>query len=168
MTIPNQQLVNDILPLMMKQIQSLQGAFGYIYSGLRNSVKHNDPTIRAKIQKEVDAASQGLLVVYLFSMWEEYVERQVEKDWLTTDELERLNAFRHLRHSMTHGFEGARARQCRTEFEAVMNGQRPFPNLTWDNDNLDLTNAQVAIDCQRLMDDLAKKLIGRIANNNPP
>ena len=168
MTIPNQNLVNDILPLMQKQIQSLQGAFGYIYSGLRNSVQHKDPSVRNKIQGEVDCASQGLLLVYLFAMWEEYIEHQVEKDWLTTAELERLNAFRHIRHSMAHGFEGTRARQCRAEFESIMNSGQPFPNLPWDNDKLDLTKSQVAIDCQRWMEDLCRKLIGRIANDNRP
>ncbi|MBL4602973.1 MAG: hypothetical protein JKY84_09510 [Emcibacteraceae bacterium] len=167
---PNQQIFTDILPLMLKQITALQGPFGFIYTELSNVVKHSDPVIRQQRQDEVNATKNGLLVVYLFAMWEEYIERDLETDWLAADELERLNAFRHIRHSVAHGIDGQRASNMRfrNAFEVIMNGSQPFPNLPWTNDSIDLTKSQVAIDCQRLMEDLGKKLIGRIANDNRP
>lgn len=168
MTIPNQNLVNDLLPLMMAQLVSTQREFGWLLSSSRHSVKHADPQTRQEIQTRVDAATQGLLLVYLFAMWEEYVKRDVEREWLPADKLERLNAFRHVRHSTAHGFDGTRAHKCRAEFDAIMNSAQPFPNLAWTNDTIDLSMSQVATDCHGFMSDLAKELIGRLANDNRP
>lgn len=165
----NEKLVKKVLPLLMVQLETLQGAYGYIYSGTRNCcINIQDPNIRKQKQNEVDIYTQGLLVVYLFAMWEAYVDRDVEKEWLPADKLTRLKAFRHIRHSVAHGFAVTRADLCRKEFEFIMESNQPFPNLPYDSDSLDLTNSQVASDCQRFMGDLGKELIGRIANNIKP
>ena len=168
MTYPNQQLVQTLLPLMQKQMEAIQRELGWLLTGMSNRVSHSNPDIRREIQDRLDASMQGLTMVYLFALWEEYVERDVEREWLPAEKLERLNAFRHVRHCAAHGFGGARADKCRTEFEAVMNSDQPFPNLPWSSDSIDLTKSQVAIDCMRFMEELGKEIIGRVANNNPP
>lgn len=164
----NLPLVERLLELMRIQTESLQGEFGWLLTATRHSVKHKDPAIRTKTQTGVDAATQGLILVYLFAMWEEYVHRDEEKEWLPADQLTRLNAFRHVRHSMAHGFNGSRADRCRSEFEEIMRSPQPFPNLPWTDDKIDLSQSQVAIDCQRFMSELSKVLLGRVANNNRP
>jgi hypothetical protein len=164
----NETIFTPILPLMGKLQECVQREFGWIYSRSGTLVTHDNPEIRKQIQKSVDAYIPGLLLVYLFALWEEYVDRQIERDWLPADKSLRLNAFRHIRHSFAHGFNGNRANKCRIEFESIMSSNQPFPNLPWDNDKIDLTKSQVAIDCQRFMEDLAKELIGRIANDNRP
>ncbi len=163
----NVDLFTQMLPLMMAQIRAAQREFGQLLSGTRNIVKHPNPETRKELQDGVDRAVQGLLVVYLFAMWEEFVSRDMEQEWLTPDELTKLGAFRHIRHSVAHGFEGKRAKQCRSEFEQQMN-TKPFPNLEWDDERVDLSKSQVAIDCLTFMSDIGQKLIGRIANDNKP
>lgn len=101
-------------------------------------------------------------------MWEEYVPRPLEKEWLPVDNLDRLNAFRHIRHSVAHGSEGQRANQLRVEFEQVMNSINPIANLVWDSNSIDLTKSQVALDCHKFMEEIIKQLIGRIANDKRP
>lgn len=164
----NETIFTPMLPLMGKLQDCVQREFGWIYSKSGTLVTHDNPVVRKQIQKSVDAYIPGLLLVYLFALWEEYVDRQIEKDWLPAENLERLNAFRHIRHSFAHGFNGGRASKCRKEFENVMRSTQPFPSLPWDIDKIDLTKSQVAIDCQRFMNDLAKELIGRIANDKRP
>lgn len=164
----NETIFNPILPLLTKIQGCVQRDFGWIYSKSGTLVTHPAPLIRKEIQESVDASVQGLLLVYLFALWEEYVERQLEREWLSADKLERLNAFRHIRHSVAHGFDGTRANKCRAEFENIMNSSQPFPNLPWDTNKIDLKKSQVSIDCQRFMEDIAKELVGRIANNNRP
>ena len=146
----------------------LQKGFGWLLSGTRHMASHKNPDTRAIIQTSIDSSVQGLLVVYLFAAWEEHVKRDIENEWLPEAMLKRLNAFRHIRHSMAHGFNGTRANKCRNEFEDVMVSNKPFPNLTWDNDSIDLSKSQVATDCQIFMHAASTELIQRIANDNRP
>lgn len=166
--IPNEDIYNRVSPILERQIDLKQGAFGYIYSGLRNVVNVKEPKRRMQIQSEVDTAKQGLLLVYLFALWEEYIERQDERDWMQATDLIRLNAFRHIRHSVAHGFNGGRAIRCRDEFETIMQGADPFKGIVWDNDSIDIKESDVAYDCQLFMEKAAKMLIGRVINDNTP
>jgi hypothetical protein len=164
----NELIYTPILPLQSQLSDCVQKEFGWFLSESKHMIRHHDSDTRELIQNRLDSSVQGLLLVYLFAMWEEYVPRSVEKEWLLADKLERLNAFRHIRHSVAHGFGGKRADKLRVEFENVMASSNPFPNLKWGDDSIDLTKSQVAIDCHRLMEELIKQLVGRIANNIRP
>lgn len=161
----NQALVQSLLPLMNKQWDAFQHELGWLLSESTAYVNHPNPQARPEIQRRLNATREGLVLVYLFAMWEQFVERSVESEWLTPAKLLRLNAFRHLRHCAAHGFEGRRARQCREEFEAVMNSTDPLPNVEWTADTVEISTAGVAIDCQRFMAGLAPELISRIAED---
>ena len=88
------------IDLMSEQIQSLQREFGHVYSGkdlIANNVNYPaypDETI--KVKAGVKSLLEGSLLVYLFAMWEAHVPSDIN-EWLTQDELEQLNAFKHVR-----------------------------------------------------------------------
>jgi hypothetical protein len=164
----NEIIYEPIIPLQSKLSDCLHKGFGWILSESKNMAKHSDSNSRKLIQDSIDVNVQGLLIVYLFAMWEEYVPRTLENEWIPAGKLERLNAFRHIRHSIAHGFEGQRANKLRVEFNQVMNSRNPFANLQWDTDSINLTKSQVAVECHKFMEEIIKILIGRIANDNRP
>jgi hypothetical protein len=164
----NEEVYTDILPLLQRQLESLQGSFGYLLGGAKKLADHAEAAAREKIQGEINEALQGLLIVYLFSMWEEYVPRELEREWLPEEVYQRLNAYRHIRHTVAHGFDGNRAKKCRVEFEMIMNSDYPFKGVFWDCDSLKIGQSDLAHECWNFMSNAAKQLIGRIANDNRP
>ncbi len=164
----NETLVQSLIPLASKQWEAFQYELGWLLNASTAPINHQNSQARPEIQRRLNATREGLILVYLFAMWEQFVERSVETQWLTQAELLRLNAFRHLRHCAAHGFEGRRARQCREEFETVMNSTDPFQNVEWTTDTVDISNGGVANHCQRFMAGLAPYLISRIAEARKP
>ncbi len=163
----NENIFLPLLPLKNMLPDIVPREFGWLLS-TRNLVEHGNKEQQAAIQKSVNRCIQGILIVYLFALWEEYVPRNLEENWLSSSERERLRAFRHIRHSFAHGFGGARANQCRSEFENVMKSTQPFAKLNWDNNKIELCDSQIALDCQRHMEDLSNKLVDRIARDESP
>lgn len=122
-----------------------------------------NPELKIRVKRSI----RGLLVVYLFAMWDTYVDRDLEDKILNADERHRLRAYRHIRHSCVHGFDGKRAKQCRKEFEEVMDSKNAFRNVIWDKgqDTIEICDSQVDHDCKNLISDLANKVFDRLANN---
>jgi hypothetical protein len=164
----NKTLVRSLYPLAGKQWEAFQHELGWLLSVSTAPINHPNLQARPEIQRRLNGTREGLILVYLFAMWEQFVERSVETQWLTQAELLRLNAFRHLRHCAAHGFEGRRAKQCRDEFETIMNSTDPFQNVEWTTDMVDISNGNVAIHCQQFMAGLAPQLISRIAEGREP
>ncbi len=161
----NESIYLPILPLVSKLTNCLSQEVGIIISKSNQLVQHVNANVREENQARINNTIQGLLLVYLFALWEEYIDRDIERRWLSEQERNRLNAFRHIRHSAAHGFDGTRANKCRIEFETIMNSSEPFPNVIWNSNRINLANSQVVIDCQRFMISLVPDLIARIAGN---
>jgi len=122
-----------------------------------------NPELKIRVKRSI----RGLLVVYLFAMWDTYVDRELEDKILNADERHRLRAYRHIRHSCVHGFNGKRARQCRNEFDKVMESDNAFRNVILDKvaDKIEICDSQIDHDCKNLISDLAYKVIDRLANS---
>jgi hypothetical protein len=110
---------------------------------------------------------EGSLLVYLFAMWEAHVPSDIN-EWLTQDELDQLNAYKHVRDSAAHKFKGGRADfpNRRQAFENKM----PFSGIIWnqEDDTIDLSNSSVSYDCHQLMEQLTKQLVVRLHKNEKP
>ena len=165
----NQSRVERITPLANLLRVSLQTEFGWLLTGTRLLITETGPG-RQEQQDRVDSSVQGLLVVYLFGRWEEFVDPQIEREWLHPYELTRLQGLRHIRHSVALGFEGIRADQCRAEFESIMGSRKPFRGVEWDRsaDTIDLSRAHVAYECHQSMYTLSRQLVDRLANDRQP
>ena len=161
----------DALKLLQEQMGSLQREFGHVVSGKRliaGAVSYPQyPEEEKKIRNGVFSLIEGTMLIYLFAMWESHVPDDVNQ-WFTQDELLKLNAFKHVRDSVAHKYNGNRADfpQRRQAFESMM----PFSGIVWDlqDDTIDLTNASVALDCHHYMEELTKKLVSRLYMDKKP
>lgn len=159
------------LELMSEQMGSLQREFGHIVSGkflIADRVSYpNYPKETAEIKKGVHSLIEGSLLVYLFAMWEAHVPTDID-EWLTQDELRKLDAFKHVRDSVAHKYKGGRADFLRRRhaFEAEM----PFSGIIWDqtSDTIDISSSSVALHCHQLMEQLTKQLVVRLHRNQKP
>lgn len=159
------------LALMTEQIEANQREFGFLISGKRhieNSVKYpKTPDEQTKIRAGVRALIEGSALVYLFAMWEAHTPEDMI-EWLTADEKQRFNAYRHIRDSVAHGYKGSRADfpARKAAFEALM----PFDGITWDQetDTIDISNACAAIRCHAFLQELGKQLVIRLHANKKP
>lgn len=160
-------LQNSLIKLMSVLGSLHQEEVGWLYSSIRHSVNYPNPQDRIRIQDRLNHATGGVLVVYLFALFETYFEKNDWNEYLKPDELEKLLAFRHIRHSIAHGFNGTRADGHRTEFDRVMSS--PTTRITgvkkFDNDSITLA-PEVGIQCLDYMKDLSQKCVARVANQN--
>jgi hypothetical protein len=91
---------------------------------------------------------KGMLIVYWFTVWEEYFSREDEYRFIDSKNLDLLKAYRHIRHSAAHGMDLRRARQCRNEFERVMTSETPIVGVDYDQEKIDLFSSEAAADCR--------------------
>ncbi len=170
--IPNHELADLGFKLQHSLENAMQHEFGWLLTGMKHRVTHHDPNFRMETQDRVDAAVQGILLVYLFAIFDEYTTDELRGNWISENDKYVLKAYRHLRNSIAHGHGGKRAPNCksRDQFEIVMNSDKPFPNLVWDRtqDTIDMTKSQVAHDCYNHMSNITRKMIGHLINNIRP
>ena len=91
---------------------------------------------------------KGMLIIYWFTVWEQYFSRSDEDNFIDSENLERLKAYRHIRHSAAHGMDLRRARQCRNEFESIMASETPILGVSFDQKKIDLSESEAAADCR--------------------
>lgn len=159
------------ITLLSEYNKTIQREFGHVFSGknlVANQVNypaHPEETI--KVRKGVKSLIEGSLLIYLFTIWESHTPTEVN-DWLTDDERVTLNAYKHLRDSAAHRYDGGRAnfQSRRTAFETKM----PFSGITWDQgtDSIDLSNSRASLDCYNFMERVTKQLIVRLHKNEKP
>lgn len=159
--------LGNVIKLMSEQVESLQREFMHVLAGkakIVNSVPHypDNPQATDGIKKGVSSLIEGSLLVYLFAMWESYVPDDVN-GLLAPKELQRLDAFKHVRDSVAHKHKGGRADfpPRRKAFNALY----PFSGIKWDkgSDTIDLSDSSVARDCHQFMESLTKELVVQLA-----
>ena len=163
--------LRSALELMQVQGGALQREFGHVYSGantIANNVNYPQfPEETLKVRRGVKSLIDGALLVYLFAMWEEHVPDDVST-WLTEAERQRLDAYKHVRDSVAHKFNGGRAdfSARRAAFEAMY----PFDGVQWNSveDKIDLSASSASYGCFQFMEQLTKQLIVRLHQNERP
>lgn len=155
--------------------EMVQRGWGHLVTSLNHIVQHPNPDIRREIQSNLNEMVQALGLLYCFSVWDAYLDEittdSVENDWLTQDEKKRLRAYRHVRHCVAHYYSGRRAnrsKSCTAAFDSVMASAAPLQGVAFTATTIDLSHAVVAEPCHHFMEELSKKLIGRLANNCKP
>lgn len=156
---------------MQVQGGALQREFGHVYTGantIANNVNYPQfPEETLKVRRGVKSLIDGALLVYLFAMWEAHVPADVST-WLNETERRRLDAYKHVRDSVAHKFNGERADfpARRAAFEA----EYPFDGIQWDpaDDTIDLSSSSASYGCFQFMEQLTKMLIARLYRNERP
>lgn len=159
--------IRKAIDAMGAQSSIFQEGLGHLLTSSRNVITYSDPDIRNRVQNNLDHIIEGAGLTYLFALWEEFGLNNIEQQFLLDNELEVLRAYKHLRHSYSHGIDGARANQNRSHFEAYYNSGGFSNSVSWDqnSDKIDLSNGGCAIRLKGIMDTLTKKIISRGANN---
>lgn len=112
----------------LSQLNSYE--FGYLLSATHHAVNLADPVQRHKIQNNLEQLAQGLAIVYLFAIFEDFFPiDEIRKKHSALDE---YLAYRHIRHSFAHKPLGKRAKMHRVEFEKLINTGNLDHLLLWD------------------------------------
>lgn len=157
-------------PFLLQRLIDLRGVLiamnqqelGWIWSSSRHAVTYPNPELRASTQRRLDHSVGGLTVVYLFALFEEYFPR-AEWSKVTLPDEQRLLAFRHIRHSVAHGFDGSRANTHAVEFDAVMASSSPIEAVeSWDSTHLWL-KAHAGLQLRDLLDSTAARAMVQVA-----
>ncbi|UWQ05511.1 hypothetical protein [Aliiroseovarius crassostreae] len=169
---PNYELTLKTLQVREAASQSRQWGLGHVISGLRNSVQNSNPTIRAAIQRNVDELAQATGLFFSFSIWDEAFEGNETADILANhldiDREQMFRAYRHMRNSAAHFYNGRRAMRSQLDyaaFDAQMNGTQPFQSVSFDADSIDISASNVGWSSLDFIHDTATHLFGRFANN---
>jgi hypothetical protein len=165
----NSTLFLYIYPLYEYFEAMIQGAFGYFVNS-ELSLFQEDSQIRKLVEVEYKNMRESLLIVYLLAIWEEHIDRNNEREWLDATQQVHFAAYRHIRHSYAHSFNGKRAQRFRAEFETIMNSADPIQSIRWDieNDKIELLKHHLARECKLFKDKILKNMLGRIANDVRP
>ena len=168
---PNYELTLKTLQVREAVSQSKQWGIGHVMSGLRNSVQNSNPTYREGVQRNVDELAQATGLFFAFSIWDEAFTRDETADildnHLDTDKAQTFRAYRHMRHSAAHFYNGKRAKQNAKDcaaFDAHMSGAQKFQGVTYDPDTLDIAESNVGWDCLDFLHEVATHLFGKFAN----
>ncbi len=137
---------------------ALDWKFDSVFAPIQLAVNDYSKTRPHLSNELLSSTIKGMLVIYWFTVWEQYFSRDDEKQYLDSENLEILNAYRHIRHSAAHGMDLRRANKCRNEFENIMNGVTPITGITFDEDNIDLSESEAAADCR----DHLRHCVGKI------
>ena len=169
---PNHDLTLKALQVREAANQSRQWGLGHVVTGLRNVVQNPNPTYRVAIQRNVDELAQATGLFFTFSIWDEAFSRDETVDvldnHLDADREQTFRAYRHMRHSAAHFYNGRRAEQSAKDyaaFDAQMQGTQPFQGVTFDADTLDISASHVGWSCLDYIHDTATHLVGKLAND---
>ncbi|MGI0491011.1 hypothetical protein ACN4EG_04295 [Alkalinema pantanalense CENA528] len=107
--------------------------FGYLLSASRYAGNLADSAQLDDLQDALEQLTQGLAIVYLFAIFEDYFSiDEIKKKHGALDE---YLAYRHIRHSFAHKPLGKRAKVHRAEFEKLINTGNLDHLLIWDQQN---------------------------------
>ena len=110
-----------------------QREVAWLFNGASDSGKMNySQQVREETLDRLQHATSGLTIIYGFALLEEFFRRRPAdadpddpqtpdywKLYIEPNDLELLLAYRHIRHTIAHGFEGARADGHRKNFDRV-------------------------------------------------
>jgi hypothetical protein len=142
-------LRHDLINLRSQLSKRMQ-EIGWIESAY-SCVKYSDPEVTNSVRARTQNLSSALCVLYFVVMVESYFpnvytdsitkqrnlwEEINQYGWLSDLELERLRAYRHIRHTFAHDPYGKRAKQNSSSFTRVMESANPLPSISYTSDTV--------------------------------
>lgn len=159
----NCETTQELIALHQQLGMQMQGELPVLCTALSNKVAIRDPNIRQTIQDNLNHATGCLSVVYVFALLENH-KFNISNKWLNEDEKLKCKAWKHLRHSAAHGFDGKRADRYKEEFNEMMNSNDPLQCVEhWDNDSVKV-HQLLGFRCLEYFLNLIPLLLARSAN----
>lgn len=134
---------------------------GWFYSETAHVAGKHKPEIWEEIQRRLDHAVGRMSVVYLFALFETYFPKS---GWtvIQPHDLERLHAFRHIRHSVANGFGGTKANTHASDFDNVMSSPSPIRCVANFNTNILSFSRDAGIELREYLDFVTEKYMVRV------
>jgi hypothetical protein len=143
-------LKNDLLALMSQLTERRMRELSWIEMAFAR-VKYQNPETTSDVRESTRKLAAALCVLYYVVMIEAYFPNTYKDStgklrnlwdeiesygWLSSSELKRLRAYRHVRHSFAHDPEGKRAKQNYSTFTEVMKSANPLPCISYTVDQI--------------------------------
>ncbi|MEO0699235.1 MAG: hypothetical protein AAFY81_05895, partial [Pseudomonadota bacterium] len=114
----------------------------------------------------------GMIIVYLFAVWDQYFEHSDIEDYFRPDEAKRFRAYKHIRHVFAHNLGGDRSGNRKAQqrmdhadkLDEVMASGSPLQGVVITNEKVTLEFPDAFLGCQNFLADMAVRLgCGRIS-----
>jgi len=145
-------------------------SFPYIYNASDFIFNESNNPNKDKLRSQTNAFIQGMLLIYFFALWDDLQPNWKEFpgrklfDYLTKQEINKIQAYRHIRHSVAHKMNGERAIQLRNRFEKYHAFNPGFSSIFWDvhTDKIDLSQSTVGADFADFIKNISIRLTFRV------
>lgn len=173
MTIEEKKELSEVaIKLIDHLARETQNTFGYIFNSAEIIFAESNHPNKNNLIKDTNSRVQGMLVIYLFAIWESYFgEERPNREtpvmsFLTPEEKTKFRAFKHIRHTSAHKINGERARQCKSDFENLMDSESKFTNVIFNKQEnlIDFSESEIGADCWNFMHQLTVNLPMKIFN----
>lgn len=122
-------LIPGLIVLGQELVTQNQDALGWLCSTTRNVVTYSDPATRQRVQHNLDHAVGLLCVAQMMAVFEAGFPRNYWPALLNSHEVQRLNAYCHIRSCAANGFTGARPLTDHADFDLVMTSSCPLSGV---------------------------------------
>jgi len=126
-----------------------------------NSQDQSRSELALSIFHDIPHVIEASMLIHAFAIWDAHAPTFQElESHISTDDLEKFRAFKHVRNSVSHDIAGKR-RLKRQEQALAFENLQPFCNIKWDrqDDTINLSRSNVATQSVAFLMELAKKLV---------
>lgn len=160
--------------LAIKQaLLSTWNELGWLYSNMRTIDGYpNNPDATINITERLHHISAGLTCIYIFAILEEFINPRSSEwndflDILRPEDKQKLKAFKHIRNTIAHGFDGTRANRDADKFDCVMSRQDPSERIqavTIHNSNTIKLSHFAGLECYQFVSNVVDYALQRALN----
>lgn len=131
-------LFQDVQQLQSTLITEHQQVHGHFCTSTRHKASViQDQAIREKVQADLDHAVGLFCAAHSMALFEEALPEKYWADIYSSDEIQLLKGFRHLRRCTANGFRGKRPKEDAAEFDAVMKSSAPIRGVeSYDSESV--------------------------------
>ena len=150
-------------------------SFPFVLAGPERMLSETDNPDAPNIRPEAEQILAGALIVYLFSMWDEYVEHTDVEKFFRPEEKLKYFAFKHLRIVAAHNIsgdrtgnkEGQKQMDHAAKLDEIMASATPLAGVTLENNKVILTLPEAVLECRQFLQGMSLRLPGRYAVGGP-
>jgi len=136
-----------------------QDALGWLCSTTRNVVPYSDPEASKRVQRNLDHAVGMLCVAHIMAVFEAGFPGNYWPALLSSHDVQRLKAYRHVRNCAANGFTGTRPPADYADFDSVMTSSCPLRGVISYTDNSLVLSTDVLSDLCVLVREITNKAI---------
>ena len=156
-----------------KAVRHTRDELGWMYSNTRRIEGYPDsPETKQDIEARLAHLSAGLTCVYAFAVVEEFIDPRSTLwnqflNLISPNDRAKLKAFKHIRNTIAHGFDGTRASRNAADFNTVMNRPNTADRIQsverWDANTITLKH-HAGWECFDFVEQIVEQALQKAAN----